>query len=266
MGGIEVAVGGSLIGAAVLYGISAAVARFRTRRLRRFWSGYEKAFAIMVTEYELDASADAVDLGDAAVASTATSRAFLSYGMAMALTHLVAYFRQVARFSPEVIGDKMHHAQRRDRSLIVLGSPANNVYLQTFIEQFGSEFPMLAQFKWTTTAAGVTLTLPSGEILKPKIDEHQCGVDYALVAHMPLDPSVGSRLTIISGCNMWATDAAARFLTTARQIKLLPDVACDPHHAVAFVLQALITHEHPDQVRMLDIGSQPVLALAADAP
>lgn len=250
---------GAVVGTGLVVGLGWVANRFRSRGLRRFWRGYDGEFVIMITEYELGAGVQAADISNAKVASTATSGALVSYGMAMGLAQLVAYFERTRHHKLWVVGDKSKH-RLLNKSLIVLGSPANNQHLETLIESYAARgYPKLKEFQWTATNAGVELTLPTGTRLQPTIDDNESGTDYALVVYLKLDD--GAQLTMIAGCNMWATRVAAEYLTDRDWIKKLPRKVQKRRDSGAFVLRAEITQGEAARVQLEPIDGEQFFGL-----
>ena len=246
----------TLLGAAVVGIVPRLAARVRRHPVRRFWRGFGTTVSIVTTEYEvanpdevdvLNALGDDIELRtDQAIAAHATSGYFISYGMALALADLRAHFARRRRCAVRIVGDKRHGEQAAGSSLVVVGSPANNHYLQRFLPDFSRRYPMLAQFRWEARPAGVSLVLPDGQELVPDVDETESGYDYALVSRFALDPTGDRRIVVLSGCNMWVTEAAALFVLDPGMLKLLPRTALAPAANVAFVLRTRVSFGRAD--------------------
>lgn len=259
--GFSIGVASSIAGALILYILQSAIGRLRLQPVRSFWAGFERAAVIMTSEYTIESQevgpwhstdADGIEFEDEdqLIAVRSTSGYFLSYGMSVALGNLVAFFRRDLGSSVQVMGDKGHSRPRDGKSLVVLGSPINNRYLQRFFHEMRASYPLLPQFSWRLSDRGVSLTLPDGETLTPTVNEEEDGIDYALVACVNLDQGKSTRLVIIAGCNMWGTEAATNFLLDAQLVRLLPAAVRRRRGGSAFVLKAWISHGLADHVEL----------------
>ena len=251
---------------------------WKRRSLRLFWKGYDGKIAIMATEYRVsdpDSPAPGENPSEIDfesyqdVAARATSRLFMSTGMARSVSLLWSHFEKQWRASVQVISDKVDVVPSDCRNLIVLGNPTNNDYLQHFLPLFSLEYPLLSEFRWRLSANGIVLSLPDRTRLIPSIDDEQSGIDYALVARFPLPSAERARIVIIAGSNMWGTQGASEFLLSQNALKALPDPARMPNCAVAFVLQIRAYRGHSDAVTLYkDSDGTPMLfnlGLAQDA-
>jgi len=232
--------------------------RIRRHAVRQFWRTFEDDAHIMTTEYSIEPPPSAregnglqlADSKDQFIATHSTSGYFLSYGMAMALSALLGYLRKDLRSDVHVMGDKGHSQPPGGRDLIILGSPANNRYLHQFIdEHLAREFPLLAQFHWNVGDQGISITLPNGETLIPGVGiGDETGTDYALVMSVCFGRGRKQRIVAISGCNMWGTEAATRFLLDRGYVRSLPRLARRRRAAVAFLIRAWIANGRPDRI------------------
>jgi hypothetical protein len=256
-----IGVASSLAGAAILYLLQKVVIRARRHPVHAFWEGFGREAVIMTTEYAIESHevgrwlpdpVDGIEFehDDQLVAVRSTSGYFLSYGMSIALGDLLAYLRRELGSTVQVTGDKGHSRPRDGRSLVVLGSPANNRYLQNFMDELLPEHPLLGHFSWSVGEHGVSLTLPDGEVLTPRMNDDEDGIDFALVACLSLDQGKDTRLVIISGCNMWGTEAATKLLLDPQRIRLLPPVARNRPDGMAFVVKAWISRGLADRVEL----------------
>ncbi len=256
-----VGVASSLVGAAMLYVGQLAYRRARRHPVRLFWAAFAEETVIMTTEYTVeseesgpwrpDPTDDVVfENDDQLLATRTTSGYFLSYGMAIALSNLRTFLQRELRSTVTVMGDKGHSRPREGRNLIVLGSPANNRYLKTFVREMEPSHPLLKRFVWTVGDNGVSLTLPSGETLTPAVDADEDGVDFALVSYISLSRGRKTAIVIVSGCNMWGTEAATQYLLDRDMMKALPRRVRRSPEGLAFVIKAWISHGSADHVEL----------------
>ena len=189
---------------------------------------------------------------DQEIAARSTSGFFLSYGMTIALAELRWHLQRVMKTATKIIGDKGHSIPRGDRSIVVLGSPLNNRYLQVLLPDLVQRYPLLDKFAWEMGPTGVSLMLPDGRQVTPDVDDDENGYDYALVARMLLDPVSGKRLVMISGCNMWGTEAATNFVLDRRQLVLLHKALrrSPKTDAIAFVIKTTVSNGSPDRIEL----------------
>lgn len=185
------------------------------------------------------------------VAFYASSGYFVSYGMWMGVSQLKTYLERTLKSVVTVIGDKGRASPREGRSLVVVGSPENNRYLRRFLyTDYAERYPLLREFTWDLTRRGVRLTLPDGQQLVPDVDDHETGDDYALVACLSLDRSTGARLILISGCNMWGSQAGVRFLLDRSKIRQLPRHRGKHNEGLAFLIRTRISNGNFDLIEL----------------
>jgi hypothetical protein len=260
----------SLVAAGLLVGLE-SLRRYAWRRpVREFWSGFKREAVIMTTEYMVAQPEELISTqgtgtiqleetvgSDQLIAARATSGYMLSYAMADSLAQLRTYFEKTLRLRVKMIGDKGHSRPREGKSLVVLGSPAANRYLGSHMSDFAREYPLLGHFLWRATQNGVELTLPDGETLVPQVDRLENGIDFALVACFTLDPATNQRMVMIAGCNMWATDAATRFLLDPKRLRSLPRISDPNRSGFAFLLRTRVSDGVPERIELLrrDDGS-----------
>jgi hypothetical protein len=253
----------TLVGAAIILVLERSLRWLWRRPVRRFWSGFNKEVVIMTTEYkvaspedlrpDIASSAEGSILlkesigNDQLIVAKATSGYVMSYAMSDSLAKLRTYFEKSLGVKVDTIGDKGHSRPREGRSLVVLGSPIANRYLQGNTEDFAREYPLLNHFGWEVSNNGVELTLPDGEKLVPKVDDWENGIDFALIACFTLDPATNQQMVMVAGCNMWGTDAATRFLLDPTRLRSLPKRKRG-RSGFAFVLRTRVSDGVPERI------------------
>lgn len=236
--------------------------RIWSRPVRRFWSGFRSDPVIMTTEYKLaaplrehhddderDKTIEFVTERD--VAYYASSGFFVSYGMWMGVSQLKYYLEQTLKSLVTVIGDKGHTSPGEGRSLVVVGSQVNNRYLAKFLlTDYAQRYPLLREFAWDLTRKGVRLTLPDGRQLVPDVDEYETGIDYAFVACVSSGRDGRARVILISGCNMWGSQAGVQFLLDRDKIRQLPKRHGKYNDGLAFLVRTRISNGHIDLIEL----------------
>jgi hypothetical protein len=203
--------------------------------LRRFWRPFiGRPVTIVVTEYPA-AGSDQLSR----IARIAGAGWLITKGMAYALACLLEFGSAVVTKRKGIIvcGDRTG-AQTTD-NLIVLGSPANNLFSRSMYKRICETFEIPFEVVLNETDSAIQIRTSLGQTFSPSLNQNGVGEDYALIVKSNYQPVPEKSVLIIAGCYMWGTEAGARAVTDSG---ILVEVTkeCRGEANIAFIVKTRI--------------------------
>ena len=212
---------------------------FVTRNVRQFWKSFAtQKLTIIVTEYPITGS-DRLSK----IAKVAGAGWLISKGMALSLAHLLDFCegKVTKRKDITICGDRT--GKLETSNMIVLGSPANNLYAKSMFDKLSKMYDIPYQIMWQDNGTSIEVLTVQGDKFSPDI-ENGFGHDYALVIKGQYQTVPPKSLIMISGCYMWGTKAGAEAVTDP---EILNEVARETSGAenVAFIVKTRVINDSP---------------------
>jgi hypothetical protein len=214
---------------------------FKTRNVRRFWQPFiGNSLTIVFTEYSPKGNSRFAKL-----AKVMGNRWLISRGMAFSLSQILDFCGQniIKRKDIIVLGDKSG-SQTTD-NIIILGSPATNVFAESIFNHLSEMYEMPFTFVWDKESITKELVVDS-ENNEKLIPEYSNGLghDFGLVIKATYQAIPVKSVLLMAGCHMWGTQASVSAVT---DIKILNEVARYTNGAsnIAFVVKTRILNNNP---------------------
>lgn len=212
---------------------------FRNRKVRRFWKPFlEKHISIVMAEYPAAGN----DLS-AKIARKAAGGYLVSKGNALAMSRLYDFLSHYITkgSSVTVCGDKS--GVQGDGCLIIIGSPANNLFSQTVFRSLEDRFHVPYTILYDQQTGEIWFESKDGKkTFHPRVEEGR-GVDYALVARAKYRSFPDCHVILLAGAHMFGAKAAADAITNRSIINHVEKVTRNAEN-VLFLLKTNVINNH----------------------
>jgi hypothetical protein len=264
----EIAIGiiSGLLTIPVIFFLASFIQRLQNHQVKNFWRPfYRQKIKVVLTEHAVPGQ----DVSDpfSVAARKAGGGYLVSRGSALAMAALLQFLSVVVtkRHDIDVIGDKSsRQSSGDDGHILVLGSPATNIYTQSIFRSLGQrfDFPYIVTHDERTG----TIEFEAGDgsfKLTPSIDSEGNGTDYAMVIRAEYGDTPPRYAIIIAGAYMYGNEAAARAVLNP---SILREVERQTKNAsnVTFLLKTEVIQGYPGRplLRCDDNDGQHIQALA----
>ena len=226
---------------------------YRSRSLRGFWQPFAKnACTLIFTQYRADSNERLTEVAD-----ITGGHYLLSEGMALAMSRMLEFCNDYVtkRKNMLVVGDKA--AQKHTDNIILLGSPAVNLFSRKLYEHLSEMYEMPYRIVWENNQ--VRFIDLGHEKVGYKVKD-ELGDDYALVIKCVYQSVPPKHLLMLCGCHMQGTQAAAEAVTDTRILDVVVRETNSSEN-LAFVVRTKIINNSPSGPELQVNGRQYISSL-----